>query len=187
MLNLVLLGAPGAGKGTQAERLVQKYRIVHVSTGNIFREEISKQSGLGLEVKNYLDSGKLVPDELTVAVLTQRISQPDCGKGFLLDGFPRTVAQAKALGKYLSSAQQKLNAVIYLELSQEQAVARLSKRGRADDNPETITNRFMVFKEQTEPLIAYYKEENLLQTVNGDKDVDSVFESVCQTVDSVKV
>lgn len=131
-MNIVLLGAPGSGKGTQAVNLVKKYGVVHISTGNIFREEIAKKSDLGLKVEEFLKSGRLVPDELTIEVVKKRLGQPDCRGGFMMDGFPRTVAQAEALDAYLSSVKWKLDAVIYIELSEEEAVRRLSTRRQCD-------------------------------------------------------
>jgi adenylate kinase len=127
-VNAVLLGAPGCGKGTQAERLTVRYKMVHASTGAIFREEIAKGSPLGQRVKQYVTSGGLVPDELTVEVISARLSQPDARAGFLLDGFPRTAAQAEALDTYLKSSDRRLDAVVYIKLSEEEVVKRLSNR-----------------------------------------------------------
>lgn len=127
-MNVVLLGAPGSGKGTQAERLQKRYGMVHASTGAIFREEIGKKSDVGLQVEEYVKSGRLVPDELTVEVISRRLGQPDCKRGFMLDGFPRTVMQAEALDAHLSKTGQKLDAVVSLELSEAEAIKRLSSR-----------------------------------------------------------
>ncbi len=131
-MNIVLLGAPGSGKGTQAVNLIKKYGVVHISTGNMFREQISQKTDLGLKVEEYLKSGRLVPDELTVEIVKKRLGQPDCRGGFMMDGFPRTVAQAEALDNYLSSVQWKLDTVIYIELSEEEAVRRLSTRRQCE-------------------------------------------------------
>jgi adenylate kinase len=127
-MNVVLLGAPGSGKGTQAERLQKRYSMVHASTGAIFREEIGKGSDVGVQVQEYVKSGRLVPDELTVEVISRRLTQPDCKRGFMLDGFPRTVAQAEALDAHLGKTGQKLDAVVCLNLSEAEAIKRLSSR-----------------------------------------------------------
>ncbi len=127
-VNVILLGAPGSGKGTQAVKLAARYQMPHVSTGDIFREEISKKSDLGTQVSEYVKSGRLVPDELTVAIISKRLGQTDCQTGFLLDGFPRTVSQAESLDAYLSSSRRKLDAVVYLALAEEEVVRRLSGR-----------------------------------------------------------
>lgn len=127
-MNVILLGAPGSGKGTQAVKLASRYEMPHVSTGDIFREEISKKSDLGTQVSEYVKSGRLVPDELTVAIISKRLGQQDCQAGFLLDGFPRTVSQAESLDAYLSSSRRKLDAVVYLALAEEEVVRRLSGR-----------------------------------------------------------
>ncbi len=127
-MNVILLGAPGSGKGTQAVKLAARHKMPHVSTGDIFREEISKKSDLGTQVSEYVKSGRLVPDELTVAIISKRLGQPDCQTGFLLDGFPRTVSQAESLDAYLSSSRRKLDAVVYLALAEEEVVRRLSGR-----------------------------------------------------------
>ena len=127
-MNVVLLGAPGSGKGTQAKPLSERYKVPHISTGDIFRQEIAKKSELGLQVQEYVSSGRLVPDELVLTIVTQRLAQPDCAKGFLLDGFPRTVAQAEGLGDFLRAAGRPLEKVLYLKLDQNEVVRRLSSR-----------------------------------------------------------
>ncbi|MGQ0644488.1 MAG: adenylate kinase [Elusimicrobiota bacterium] len=131
-MNVILLGAPGSGKGTQAAGLSKKYGMVHISTGDIFREEISKETELGVQVQDYLKSGRLVPDELTVEIVKARLGRPDCRTGFLMDGFPRTVGQAEALDNYLSSVKWKLDAVVSIDLSEEEAVRRLSSRRQCE-------------------------------------------------------
>src|SRR5262245_26070210 len=131
-MNVILLGAPGSGKGTQAKKLSQKYKIPHVSTGDIFREEIGKSSELGLQVQEYVKSGRLVPDQLTTEIVAGRLAKPDCATGFILDGFPRTVGQAEALDNVLSSSKRQLDKVLYLQLSEADAVGRLSSRRTCD-------------------------------------------------------
>lgn len=181
-LNVVLLGAPGAGKGTQAKLISSKFGIPHISTGDIFRAEMAGKTELGLQVENYVKSGRLVPDTLVVDIVSGRLAKDDCAKGFLLDGFPRTVGQAEALDSYLSGQKRPLDIVLYLKLSESEAVNRLLNRGkiegRSDDTPETIKKRMSVFNDLTEPLIAYYHASGILETINGDGSVDSVTASV---------
>ncbi|MBI4396498.1 MAG: adenylate kinase [Elusimicrobia bacterium] len=131
-MNIVLLGAPGSGKGTQAARLSHRYGIPHISTGDIFRHEIAQKTELGLKVEEYVKSGRLVPDELTVSIVSGRLTKPDCGQGFILDGFPRTVAQAESLDAYFTSAKRQLDKVVYLQMTESQAVERLSSRRQCE-------------------------------------------------------
>lgn len=177
-MNLILLGAPGSGKGTQAENLVKNHGVTHISTGNIFREEIGKKSDLGLRVQEYLSSGRLVPDELTIEVVTSRLGRPDVRNGFLMDGFPRTVGQAEALDAYLSSSKQGLDAVISLEVSDEELTRRLLGRGREDDTLETIKKRLMVFHDLTQPLISYYSGQGLLRRIPGEGNIESIAQAI---------
>lgn len=188
-MNIVLLGAPGAGKGTQAKRIKEKYGIPHISTGDIFRAEIAAASELGLKVQEYVKSGRLVPDQLVVDIVSGRLEKDDCAKGFLLDGFPRTAGQAEALDSYLSAKEKPLDEVLYLKLSEQEAVNRLLNRGktegREDDTPETIKKRMSVFNDLTEPLIAYYHASGALETVNGDATVDEVTKAVFAVLDAL--
>ena len=197
-MNLIILGAPGAGKGTQAEIICEKYAIPAISTGVILREAMKEGTEIGLAAKSYMDSGRLVPDEIVIGIIRDRLQKPDCQKGFVLDGFPRTVAQAKAL----KQMGVHIDHVINLEVKDEDIVRRLSGRRvcgkcgasyhvlynppkngvtcdlcdgalevREDDNPETIQKRLAVYHEQTEPLKDYYKAEGQLRTVIGQEDV----------------
>jgi adenylate kinase len=181
-MNIVLLGAPGAGKGTQAKRIKESLGIPHISTGDIFRAEISAKTDLGLKVDEYVKSGRLVPDQLVVDVVSGRLAKEDCLNGFLLDGFPRTAGQAEALDSYLSGQKRPLDVVVYLKLSEGEAVKRLLNRakieGREDDTPETIKKRMNVFNDLTEPLISYYHASGILETINGDTTVDDVTAAV---------
>jgi adenylate kinase len=182
MMNLVLIGAPGAGKGTQAKRIKDKYAIPHISTGDIFRAEIAGKTELGQRVDEYVKSGRLVPDDLVVEIVSGRLAKDDCKNGFLLDGFPRTAGQAEALDAYLASKGAPLTKVVYLKLSEQEAINRLINRGktegRADDTPETIKKRMSVFNDLTEPLISYYHAAGLLETINGDATMDEVTTAV---------
>ena len=176
MTRLVLVGPPGAGKGTQANALSDKLGIPHISTGDLFRKHIAEQTQLGQQVKHILDSGKLVPDEVTNQMLVERLEQPDTGDGFLLDGFPRNIGQAEVLSKELADSDQKLDAVVQLQVDEEVLVQRLLARGRSDDNEDVIRHRLHVYQSETEPLLDYYRD--LLVTVGGVGEIDEVTDRV---------
>ena len=144
-MRVVLLGPPGAGKGTQADRIADRFQLVHLATGDLLRANVADGTPLGEVAQAYLDSGELVPDEVVVAMMLERLTQPDCGHGFLLDGFPRSVAQATALDEHLAELGAPLDAAINLEVAEEELLHRLAGRGRADDNAQTIRNRLQVF------------------------------------------
>lgn len=171
-MRLVLLGPPGAGKGTQAELLSDKLGVPHISTGNLFRANIAQQTPLGLEAKNYLDAGNLVPSEVTNRMVEARIAEPDAVNGFVLDGYPRTVDQAEALEKILKEAGHELNAVVSFEVAEDVVVERMLSRGRGDDTEEVIRNRMRVYRAETEPLLEHY--DGLVVSVNGVGGVDEV-------------
>ena len=162
-MKIIMLGAPGAGKGTQAKQIAAKYSIPHISTGDIFRANIKNGTELGKKAKTYMDQGALVPDELTCDLVMDRIQQDDCKNGFVLDGFPRTIAQAEALKKMLAERGQDVSVMVDLEVPEDELMVRLIKRGkdsgRADDNEETIKKRLHVYHSQTAPLIDWYKNE----------------------------
>lgn len=175
---VVLMGAPGAGKGTQAKLLEKELGLPQVATGDLFRENLKNETELGQLAKQYMDRGELVPDEVTVAMVKDRLTRPDCAQGALLDGFPRTRAQAAALDNLLEELDGRINIVPYIKVETDVLVSRLLKRAelekRADDNEETIRNRMRVFKEQTKPLLDYYEEHDLLVTVDGDRPIEVV-------------
>jgi len=208
-MKIILLGPPGAGKGTQAAMLMDKFGIPQISTGDMLRAAVRNQSPMGIKAKEFMDAGGLVPDEVVVGIVRERLQLDDCSNGFILDGFPRTVAQADALKKVLSALDRDLDSVISLEVDTEALVARLTGRRtcsdcgrgfhvkydppaadgtctscggalvqRADDQEETIRNRMQVYHEQTAPLEDYYREQGLLQTVDGMQDMQAVQESI---------
>jgi adenylate kinase len=183
---IVLMGAPGAGKGTQAKMLEKELSFPQVATGDLFRANLKNETELGKLAKTYMDKGKLVPDEVTVAMVKDRISQPDCEQGAILDGFPRTVAQADALDNLLAEFNSTIAIVPHIYVDTDTLVARLLKRaeieGRADDNEETIRIRMRVYREETAPLLEYYKNKNLLVKIDGDRSIEAVQADLLATI-----
>ncbi|QNJ96487.1 adenylate kinase (plasmid) [Mycolicibacterium fluoranthenivorans] len=179
-MRVVLIGPPGAGKGTQAQKLSEKLGIPQISTGDLFRHHIGASTGLGLRAKRYLDAGDLVPTALTNALVEDRLSQADAARGFILDGFPRSVEQADALMKMLDVRQVGLDAVVEFRVSEDELVARLAARGRQDDSEEIIRNRMSVYRSETEPLLEYYRVA--LRSVNAWGSVEKVFERTLRAV-----
>ncbi|MFD2131150.1 adenylate kinase [Pseudogracilibacillus auburnensis] len=208
-MHLILMGLPGAGKGTQAEKINEKYHIPHISTGDMFRLAIKEGTPLGKKAKQYLDEGALVPDEVTNGIVEERLSKTDCEKGFLLDGFPRTIPQAEALRDITTKLNKKLDYVIHVDVPEEKLLERLTGRRvcpvcgatyhvvynppeqegicdkdgaeliqREDDTIETVQKRLAVNMEQTKPLLDYYEKQGILVTVNGDQDINKVFEDI---------
>ncbi|WP_137725393.1 adenylate kinase [Prescottella subtropica] len=171
-MRLVLVGPPGAGKGTQAAILSEKLGVPHISTGDLFRANIGQQTALGLEAKKYMDAGELVPTEITNNMVKARVAEPDAANGFLLDGFPRTVDQAKALEEILAGLGAKLDGVLAFEVDDEVVVERMLARGRADDTEDVIRNRMRVYREETAPLLDHYADQ--LVTVGAVGAVEEV-------------
>ncbi|ORW97971.1 MULTISPECIES: adenylate kinase [unclassified Mycobacterium] len=172
-MRVVLLGPPGAGKGTQAEKLAEKLGIPQISTGELFRNNIENGTKLGLEAKRYLDAGDLVPSELTNQLVDDRLDDPDAANGFILDGYPRSLEQAKALHEMLERRGTDIDAVVEFRVSQDELLHRLKGRGRADDTDDVILNRMKVYRDETAPLLEYYSSE--LKTVDAVGTVDEVF------------
>lgn len=203
------MGLPGAGKGTQAEKIVEKYGVPHISTGDMFRAAIKEGTELGLKAKSFMDQGALVPDEVTIGIVRERLSKDDCNQGFLLDGFPRTVPQAEALEGILADLGKKIDYVLNIDVDQNVLMERLTGRRickdcgstyhlvfnppakegvcnrcggelyqRADDNAETVNNRLQVNIEQSKPLLDFYEAKGYLKNINGQQDIDKVFEDV---------
>ncbi|MBN1292233.1 MAG: adenylate kinase [Candidatus Latescibacteria bacterium] len=181
-MKIVLLGGPGAGKGTQAAKLKNHFGIPHVSTGEILREARSSGTELGKKAAEYMDAGKLLPDEIILGIVDERLGMPDMSKGFLFDGFPRTIPQAEGLDKLLHDRDSSLDAVVSIDVPDEMVVDRLLKRaeieGRADDNRETIKERLRVYYAQTEPLKSYYTGHGILKSIHGVGAVDEIFERI---------
>ena len=208
-MKIIMLGAPGAGKGTQAKKIAEKYGIPHISTGDIFRANIKNGTELGKKAKTYMDEGLLVPDELVVDLVVDRVQQEDCKNGYVLDGFPRTIPQAEALDKALAELGEKMDYAINVEVPDENIVTRMSGRRacvgcgatyhivhaptkvenicdtcggelilRDDDKPETVLKRLGVYHEQTQPLIQYYTDKDILVEVDGTVDLEDVFKAI---------
>jgi adenylate kinase len=175
-VRLVLVGPPGAGKGTQAVRLAERLDVPHISTGDLFRANLSRQTLLGLAAKRYMDAGELVGDEVTVGMVRDRLLEEDAAKGFILDGFPRTVAQADALAEMLAAALNDLDAVVALEVPEDVLVQRLLSRGRADDTEDVIRRRQEVYRQETFPLLEHYG--NVLVTVDAVGEVEEITDRV---------
>jgi adenylate kinase len=180
-VRLVLLGAPGAGKGTQAEKLAEKFGIPQISTGDLFRRNIGEGTKLGLEAKRYLDAGDLVPAELTNQLVDDRLDAPDAVNGFILDGYPRSVDQAKALHDMLARRGTDLDAVLEFRVSEDLLLERLKARGRADDTEEVILNRMNVYRDETAPLLDYYSGHQL-KSVDAVGTLDEVFARALQAL-----
>lgn len=172
MTRVILVGPPGAGKGTQAQALSERLRVPHISTGDLFRAHVGEQTPLGKEAKRYLDSGDLVPDSVTNEMVRERLREPDAKAGFLLDGFPRNTQQADVLGEVLGESDTELDAVVQLQVSEDVLVDRLLGRGREDDTEDVIRRRQQVYREETAPLLEYYSR--ILLTVDGVGDVDEI-------------
>lgn len=215
-MNLIIMGLPGAGKGTQAERIIDTYGIPHISTGDMFRDAMKNETALGLKAKAFIEKGELVPDDVTNGIVKDRLAQADTEKGFLLDGFPRTLAQAEELDKIIEELGKKIDVVLNIHVESDILVERLAGRfickscgatyhklynppkvegtcdrcgghefyQREDDKPETVKNRLAINIKNTDPILAYYEEQKLVQTVDGNRDIELVFEDIKPILDN---
>ncbi len=188
MFNLILFGPPGSGKGTQSEKLIEKYGLIHLSTGNLLREEIANKTPLGIEAKKFMDKGQLVPDEVVIGMIDSSLEHHKNANGFLFDGFPRTVAQAKALNKLLDLKKTTIATVLALEVNDEELIKRLLNRGktsgRSDDTDEAvIRKRLTVYNNETAPVAEHYKKTKKFQTVKGEGTIEDIFSSLSEAID----
>ena len=183
-MDLLLFGPPGAGKGTQAKKIAELYEIPHISTGAVLRTEIEKDTELGRQVKAVIERGDLVADEIVLKLVEIRLGEPDCGKGFILDGFPRTLGQSEGLDANLSERGTPGLIAINLSVPDEVLLKRLLSRGRADDTRETIRNRIRIHNEKTAPLVEYYAGSGVLMEINGDQTIDAVFADIKRALGS---
>lgn len=190
MLNIVLFGPPGSGKGTQSGKIIKKYGLVHLSTGDILRAEIANKTRLGMEAKKLMDEGELVPDEVVIGMIDKKIEENPDAPGFIFDGFPRTKEQAYALKKLLAGRDMKIHLMISLEVDRQELIQRLLKRGkdqgRSDDNLETIENRISVYEKQTAPVMDFYAREGVFRAVDGMGSIDEIFERIVKVIEEVR-
>ena len=189
MKNIVIFGAPGSGKGTQSDKMIEKYGLNHISTGDVLRAEIKKGSELGKTAASFIDQGQLIPDDLMVSILASVYDSFGDHKGVIFDGFPRTIPQAEALKKMLDERGDKVAAMIELDVPEEELMKRLLLRGqqsgRADDNEDTIKKRLVVYHSQTQPLIEWYNKEGIHYHIDGLGDLDRIFDDICKVIDSI--
>lgn len=185
-LVLVFLGPPGVGKGTQAAKLAAALKLPHISTGDLFRDHLKRNTELGIKAREFMDDGKLVPDKLVVDLVADRIDNPDCDKGYILDGFPRTVNQAEELDRVLTQRTEGVSAVLYFDAPREVLIERIAgrarKEGRADDTPETVAKRLQEYDAQTGPLVPHYRDQGLLHEFDARDRIDAIFSRVQEVV-----
>ena len=190
MFNLVLFGPPGSGKGTQSSKIIEKYNLAHVSTGDILRIEVANETPLGTEAKKFMDQGMLVPDEVVIGMISSKLDENPNAAGFIFDGFPRTVAQAQALDNLLDFKNHPINIVLSLIVSEDELKTRLISRGessgRSDDNEEVITKRIKEYHAKTSQVADYYKSKNKLVEVKGEGTVETIFDSLCDEIDTIQ-
>lgn len=189
MLNVILFGPPGSGKGTQAKKIIEKYGLIHISTGDLLRSEVAAGTELGNKAKAIMDKGELVSDEIVIGMIKKKLNENKSGNGFIFDGFPRTVEQARALRNALTDIDERVSVMLSLEVPREELVKRLEKRGkeegRSDDNLETINNRIDVYERQTIPVTYYYEKMHKHVPVDGMGKVDQIFKRLVKVIDKV--
>ena len=189
MINIILFGPPGSGKGTQAKKLAEKYGFIHISTGDLFRQEIGNQTPLGLEAKSFIDKGQLVPDSVTIGMLRKKVESSPDANGIIFDGFPRNVLQAEALDELLAESDERISGLIQLNVNDDEIVHRILERsktsGRTDDADESIIrNRISVYNSETAPVFAYYQEDGRSHAIEGVGDIDEIFERLSSLIDT---
>jgi len=189
MLNIVLFGPPGAGKGTQSEKLIQKYGLVHLSTGDLLRSQVAAQTELGIMAKQYMDKGLLVPDEVMIGMIDHKVKENKSAKGFIFDGFPRTVAQAESLDKILANNELSIKKMLALEVNEEELTKRILLRGQTsgrtdDQNEELIRARVKEYQTKTAPVANYYAQQNKFSGINGIGEIEEIFENICKAIEN---
>jgi adenylate kinase len=189
MLNIIIFGAPGSGKGTQGENLTKRYNLTHISTGEVLRDKIERQTELGILADTYMSKGQLVPDNLVIDMLSEFIANNSESKGYILDGFPRTLPQGEAMDKILEEQNESINVVLWLDVDDDELIARLLKRGkdsgREDDTFDTIKSRLAVYYRKTEPLKDFYSKQGKLAQIDGTGTVDEIFSRIEEVVDNL--
>lgn len=188
MINLILFGPPGSGKGTQAKHIVEKFNLMHISTGDLFRYEMGNDTPLGLKAKEFISKGELVPDEITIGMLKNKVNANEDAEGFIFDGFPRTIKQAEALDEFLKEKGEQVNLLLALQVDDDEIVSRILNRGktsgRADDNDESIIrNRIEVYNEETSPVYSYYDKQGKAQSISGIGEIDEIFDRLSQAIE----
>ena len=191
MLNIVLFGPPGAGKGTQSQNLIEKYKLKHISTGDLFRKHLTEGTELGKKARGYMDNGNLVPDEVVIGMVGETIKENSQSNGFIFDGFPRTVAQAEALDTLMEKFNMKIDGMVALEVPEEELKKRIRERGKTsgrvdDQDEEKINNRIKVYRNETLPVAAYYTQQGKYAKVDGVGSIDEIFNEICQKIDKLK-
>ena len=192
MFNIILFGPPGSGKGTQSEKLIDKYGLIHLSTGNLLREEISNKTKLGLDAKQFMDNGQLVPDSVVIGMIRSAIGSNPDARGFLFDGFPRTVAQSEALDELLAENHAEINLVLALQVGEDELIGRLLNRGktsgRSDDvNEEVIRARIVEYENKTSPVAGYYDQFDKVVRIKGEGDIDEIFDALTDEIEARRV
>ena len=183
-MRIVFIGPPGAGKGTQAQKLIAYLNIPHLSTGDMLRDARARQTEVGRLAEEYMSNGQLVPDPVVLKIVGERLELPDCQRGGLFDGFPRTLGQAQSLDRYLDETSRPLDLVLELNVPHEELLRRLAGRGRNDDRPEVIRQRLVGYEQQTRPLLEYYRQRGLLRSIDGTGDPDAVFDRIKHVLDT---
>jgi len=189
MINLILFGPPGSGKGTQAEKLAEKYDLIHISTGDLFRYEMGNDTPLGMKAKEFISKGELVPDSITVRMLENKLDKHPKAAGFILDGFPRNIAQCEALDKIFLDKNMSITRLVALDVDEEELTKRIIGRGKTsgrkdDSDVEIIKNRIKVYHEETSPVFNYYDAQNISHKINGIGSIDEIFERLCSVIES---